>query len=477
MIESTFLDYLTKFKVTTYAGIEDFADKFNFIYTVIVLSLCTVIITAKSYLLKPIACYISTEIGGTNLLNYVENYCWVQGTIPISYASKMPQNDAEWAELENVKILYYQWVPFVLGLQCCLFYTPRLIWQTICYNRTGTDLENLVNQAVTAMHSDEKSRQGTVDTIADGIEHLLFQGQKRAMLGREGSRGSGRSGTDSEGEKMLDYSGERQRRRNFAAQSARLRVLSKRRGNYIVLTYLLIKMLYLANAIGQMFLMQHFLGFNSTSSPLFGLSVLRNIVNGHDWQMTQIFPRVGFCYAEMKILGVRVNGVTAQCALPVNMLNEKLYIFLWWWILVVAVITGIYLLLWIIRICAKSREVDYIIKYIKLADDVPQFDERDIDDFALRFLRQDGMFLIRMVRLNAGDVVASGVVNSLWSRYQQRLESGNRDPLTNNIRSSIGWSANLEKGGDDTTIRSRAPEMAPADSKEPPYPHQPRSIV
>ncbi|EUB58479.1 Innexin unc-9 [Echinococcus granulosus] len=465
MIESTFLDYLTKFKVTTYAGVEDFADKFNFIFTVIVLSLCTVIITAKSYLLKPIACYISTEVGGTNLLNYVENYCWVQGTIPISYASKMPQNDAEWAELENVKILYYQWVPFVLGLQCCLFYTPRLIWQAICYNRTGTDLENLVNQAMTAMHSDEKSRQSTVDNIAEGIEHLLFQGQKRAMLDREASRGSGRSGTDSEGEKMLDYSSEKHHRRNLAVQSARLRILSKRRGNYIVLTYLLIKVLYLANAVGQMFLMQHFLGFNSTSSPLFGISVLKNIINGHDWQMTQIFPRVGFCYAEMKILGVRVNGVTAQCALPVNMLNEKLYIFLWWWILAAAIITAIYLLLWIVRICARSREVDYIIKYIRFADDVPQFDERDVDDFALRFLRHDGIFLIRMVRMNAGDVVAAGVVNALWNRYQQRLESRDRDPLTNNLRPNIGWSADLEKGGDNTTVRNRAPEMASTDLK------------
>lgn len=104
MIESTFIDYLTKFKVTTYAGVEDFADKFNFIFTVVVLSLCTIVITAKSYLLKPIACYISTEVGGTNLLNYVENYCWVQGTIPISYSGRMPSNDEEWAALENVKI-------------------------------------------------------------------------------------------------------------------------------------------------------------------------------------------------------------------------------------------------------------------------------------------------------------------------------------------------------------------------------------
>nr|CDS27457.2 innexin unc 9 [Hymenolepis microstoma] len=453
MIESTFIDYLTKFKVTTYAGLEDFADKFNFIFTVVVLSLCTVIITAKSYLLKPIACYISTEVGGTNLLNYVENYCWVQGTIPISYSNKMPSNDEEWADLENVKILYYQWVPFVLGLQCCLFYVPRLIWQAICYNRTGTDLENLVSQAMTAMHADEKSRKGAIENTAAAIEDLLFQCQKRAQLSKRSTFDGGRSGTDSEGENMLVRSNGSHIRKNMGAQAANLRLMSKRRGNYIVISYLIIKILYLVNGLGQMFLMQHFLGFNSTTSPVFGLSVLRNIINGQDWQMTQIFPRVGFCYAELKILGVRVNGVTAQCALPVNMLNEKLYIFLWWWILAGVIITAIYLFIWIFRMCAK----------------------RHVDEFAFKFLRSDGMFLIRMVRLNAGDMVTAGVVNVLWQRYLGRLES-NRNRFTNSP-SVPGWNTELKKGG-DTAVRNRTPDVAPVDPmNEVSYPQVPRSIV
>ncbi|VDD76008.1 unnamed protein product [Mesocestoides corti] len=476
MIESTFLDYLSKFKVTTYTGVEDFADKFNFIFTVVVLSLCTVIITAKSYLLKPIACYISTEVGGTNLLNYVENYCWVQGTIPISYSSKMPQDDEEWDALENAKILYYQWVPFVLGLQCCLFYLPRIIWQAICYNRTGTDLENLVSQAMAAMHGDNKSRETAVENVALDIEHLLFQGQKRAVLRRE--RPGVLSKRLMEGTKMLDDSGDSSLNFRSTLRGARLPVSSARRGNYIVVAYLFIKLLYLTNAVGQMFLMQRFLGFNTTVSPIFGVSVLKNIINGHDWQMTQIFPRVGFCFAEMKILGVRTNGVTAQCALPVNMLNEKLYIFLWWWILAAAIITAIYLFLWIIRFCCRSREADYIIKYIKFTDEVPPFDERDANDFALRFLRHDGIFLIRMVRMNAGDMVAAAVVNTLWNRYQRRLIEKTHDPLTNNLLPSVGWSAKLEKGSDDTAVRNRAPDVPPAEPmKESLYPEQPRSIV
>ena len=80
---------------------------------------------------------------------------------------------------------------------------------------------------------------------------------------------------------------------------------------------------------------------------------------------------------------------------------------------------------------------------------------RGVDEFVLWFPRQDGMFLIRMVRMNVGVVVASGVVNTLWNRYQQRLSLKERDPLTNNVRSLTGWSVELEKGGTDTTARSR----------------------
>lgn len=262
---------------------------------------------------------------------------------------------------------------------------------------------------------------------------------------------------------------------NLGNQASRLRFMSKRRGNYIVLTYLFIKILYLINAVGQMFLMQHFLGFNSTTSPVFGLSVLRNMINGHDWQMTQIFPRVGFCYAELKILGVRVNGVTAQCALPVNMLNEKLYIFLWWWILAAAIITSIYILIWVFRMCAKKREVDYIVKYIQFSDDVQRYNIEDVDEFAWQFLRSDGMFLIRMVRLNAGDMVTAGVVNLLWNRYLDRINSADRDRFTN-IRTNTGWNAELEKGG-DTAVRNRAPDAPVDPMNEPPYPQVPRSVV
>ncbi|VDN12662.1 unnamed protein product [Dibothriocephalus latus] len=117
MLGSEFLDYVSKLQVATYVGVEDFADKFNFLITVLVFLLCTTVVTVKQYMLKPISCYIATEVGGRNLLDYVENYCWVQGTIPISYSGNVPETEEQWAKLESQKL---RELKFLVG-RCCLF--------------------------------------------------------------------------------------------------------------------------------------------------------------------------------------------------------------------------------------------------------------------------------------------------------------------------------------------------------------------
>ncbi|VDK53457.1 unnamed protein product, partial [Dibothriocephalus latus] len=203
---------------------------------------------------------------------------------------------------------------------------------------------------------------------------------------------------------ILEDSSDSPKRRRLGRRP--LPMLGEHRGTFIVAAYMLVKLLYLVNAIGQLFLMQRFLGFHDDNRP-FGFQVLDNIIKGHDWEMTMVFPRVGFCFTQMKLLGVQTNGVTAQCALPVNMLNEKIYIFLWWWILAAVIITFISLILWLIRLCSRSREANYVAKYIDLGDDLIPYDEQEAFRFASIFLRRDGMFLVRMIRLNAGEVVAA----------------------------------------------------------------------
>uniref|UniRef100_A0A0X3Q237 Innexin n=1 Tax=Schistocephalus solidus TaxID=70667 RepID=A0A0X3Q237_SCHSO len=428
MVASTFISYISKFKLTTYAGIEDFVDKFNFIFTVLIISLCTFTVAAKQYILKPISCYIATQVGGTNLLEYTENYCWVQGTLPISYAGKVPSSKEEWEQMEHHKILYYQWVPFVLGLQCILFYLPRVFWQMLCYRSSGTDLEHVINLSVQTSTSEASVRAGMITELASFVELMVFQQHKRASM-RSTPRLLDTAPMKVNCSNIFDVStsGPDGQLYKPAVLGLASSYCSRHHGNSLVSAYLLLKILYLLNSVGQIFLMQAFLGLPDA----FGLLALRTILDGHDWQVTLVFPRVGFCYTPVRHLGSKSNAITAQCTLPVNMLNEKIYIFLWWWILLAIALNTLSLLIWLGRLCCRSVEAAYVVKYLSLADELEPHDERDAENFAIQFLRRDGMFLLRMIRLNAGDVVAAAVVSCLWNRYMARVKDAICDPLSN----------------------------------------------
>jgi innexin len=387
-----FIDYLSRFKITSDVSVQDRADRLNYLYTNMILLLFTTVITLKQYMLKPISCYMNSDPGGTNLLEYVENHCWVQGTFPNEERAPLPDNNEQWDALESKKILYYQWVPFVLVLQCFLFYAPRLLWTFMCYNRTGTDLQHLLRCANDALHSDHETRNKTVVQISATIEEMLFK--HREIRNNVQSR-------------MV----------HRLYNVCNTFVASKRKGTWIVVSYLIIKWLYLANAIGQLFLMQRFLGFGSEYA-LFGVEVMKNIVSGKDWRITMVFPRVTYCYARVRHV-TSLNSVTAQCVLPVNMLNEKIYIFLWFWIVIVAFATLVSIPLWLKRIVMRSSHRRFIKKNLRIGKQYLKKETSLIDKFTRDFLRHDGVFILQMLSINCGDIITSDVVCYLWATFKK----------------------------------------------------------
>ncbi len=64
--------------------------------------------------------------------------------------------------------------------------------------------------------------------------------------------------------------------------------ISKRLGSRLFGTYLLIKLLYLANAVGQLYLMQSFIGLDLKKYSYFGATIAANILKGKDWQVSAL---------------------------------------------------------------------------------------------------------------------------------------------------------------------------------------------
>lgn len=287
---------------------------------------------------------------------------------------------------------YYQWVPFVLGLQCIMFYLPRIFWQMVTYYRYGTDLQKLVAMSMEAITSQIKdTRDDLVRYVARTLEQMLFH-----------------------------Y---RDNRTSFCARLNRMGcvcTLSKRLGYWLVLSYVLMKLMYLANAIGQIYLMQRFLGLG-TNYSYFGINIVHDIMSGRDWQKTMVFPRVTFCHVSLKSVGSN-NHVVAQCVLPVNMLNEKIYVFLWFWVVLACILTAVSIPLWVLRLMRLKSNADFVRKYLELAEIFAKEDRPLVNKFVRHFLRQDGIFMLRMLSLNAGDLVTSEIVIELWNSFREKYK-------------------------------------------------------
>lgn len=64
-------------------------------------------------------------------------------------------------------------------------------------------------------------------------------------------------------------------------------------------------------------------------------------------------------------------------------------------------------------------------KHLELSDAPPdrEKDKKHLRKFVVRFLRPDGVFILRMVAAHAGTILSTELVYSLWLRYRETLKT------------------------------------------------------
>lgn len=68
-----------KFRIGKFLSAEDFADKFHFQLTNVIIVMFVVLVGVKQYVFTPIQCWIPHEWSSA-WEEYAENYCWIQDT-------------------------------------------------------------------------------------------------------------------------------------------------------------------------------------------------------------------------------------------------------------------------------------------------------------------------------------------------------------------------------------------------------------
>lgn len=266
---------------------DSFVFRLHHKFTVAILIGASLLVTSRQYFGDPIDCISRDDIPS----NLLDTYCWIHATFSIVSAwNKTVGIDIPYPGVdkfkpgeERVYHKYYQWVCFVLFFQALCFYTPRYIWKLFESKRLRTILIGMNNPILADA---EKRREILVRYFRNNL-----------------------------GSHRLYYS-----------------------------SYVFCEFLAFLNIVMQMYLMDSFLGGEFST---YGTKVLRFT----DWDdsvrydpMVRIFPRLTKCTFHRYGSSGDVQKHDAMCILPINIINEKIYIFLWFWFYFLGVLTFISLL-------------------------------------------------------------------------------------------------------------------------------------
>lgn len=198
--------------------------------------------------------------------------------------------------------------------------------------------------------------------------------------------------------------------------------MGKMYGNYLIMLNLFVKLLYILNSIAQLWILNDFISNDSLKYTFFGWEVMYSLWHGEEID-NRLFPRVTLCDFQIRQMQ-NVHDFTVQCTLPINLFNEKIYIFLWFWMLLVALmsVVGFIVVCWTLF---TMNRVSYLKKYLRIMNKIKSgnsMDERLIRQFVNEYLRQDGVFALRLMAKNTNDVVTAEVIGALYDYFKKHYK-------------------------------------------------------
>ncbi|CAF4571668.1 unnamed protein product [Rotaria sp. Silwood1] len=403
---------------------DDFVDRLNYRYTVILLNVFSAIVTNRQFSSKQIQCWVPAMFT-SGYEDYTNHICYITNTYYVNQTQKIPSTRTE---RQSLQLLYYQWIPFILCFLSILFYIPNLVWQSLM-TRSGLDLKDIIEAGKSYKSIDRMDkRRKIMDYIIASIDEFIDDPRR----GREN--------------------------RNLSLirriQAVFCCMYGKFQGNYFMMVYLLTKVLYVVNSIGQLALFNEMLGIKYYRYGLELLQKLMLLIQNQPLQqsyrqqggLSKYFPKVTLCDFEVREPNHLYNShrYTVECVLPNNLLFEQLFTFLFFWYTMIVILNLISLFTWSYSFIRPVR-IKYVTTRLKLilirnlrktiltneintnrqsqqliSNDSLLHRDESHSDFARNYLKCDGIFVLRLLETNTSDFVVTHVIEELFHSYEKK---------------------------------------------------------
>ncbi|TKR92327.1 hypothetical protein L596_007004 [Steinernema carpocapsae] len=165
-----------------------------------------------------------------------------------------------------------------------------------------------------------------------------------------------------------------------------------------------------------MYLMNRFLQTDKYS--FYGIGVLKDLLWGRPWSESGNFPRVTYCDLDIRQLG-QPQRHTVQCVLVINIFTEKVFILLWLWYSLLAVISFTSFFSWVFSSLPFDQRKRFIARRLELAD--VEFKrknfQKELEEFVRDYVKMDGVFVLKMLTIHSGILICTEIVDSMWDQF------------------------------------------------------------
>jgi len=367
--------------ITTSENLE-FIGQLTSNYTPNLLLALAVLVSFKQFGGNPIECLTPDTFSGS-WEQYAENYCWAQDTYFVP-----PQN-----AVENVtsterlarRISYYQWVPFYLLFFAGCLRIPAILWNLLS-NYSGIKLGQILKLSSDPNNVKPEIRRQNMGNASTHLRGSLLFHRRIAN-------------------KDIDHPYKFLGFLNWPYS-----------GKFVTIVFIATKCISIIIVIAILMLTNYLL--QTDSSTYFGFNTVYNIFIGKEWDSTGFFPRVALCDFQVREMG-NIQNHTIQCVLSINIFNEKIFLFLWFWQILLLLFLIPSLVYWLAVSIVHGLRKDFVIRHMEMCDNFNSTDRKTrkkVNQF-INYLGSDGILVMRMVAHNTGIIFGTEFMQSLWNSF------------------------------------------------------------